>query len=255
MNNNTGLIAAIAALLGVSMMCCVGGAGAFVMLRRAEPPPSIAPAPAYPYPPSGPAAGPVVPSYPPPPSYAPPPPPITGTLLAEGPDTPVRGPVGAPITIHVISDFQCPFCSRVEPTLQQLDATYPGQIRWVWHDYPLPFHTDAMPAAEAAREVRAQAGDAAFWTYHDQLFLHQRDGLDGRSLEQMASAIPGVDVTRFRSALVTHAHQAEVRTTMAAVDAAHSGIGTPSFQIGTEWLSGAQPFDSFRAAVERNIRR
>ena len=46
----------------------------------------------------------------------------------------------------------------------------------MWHDYPLPFHQDAMPAAEAAREVRAQRGDAAFWAFHDMVFEHQREG-------------------------------------------------------------------------------
>ncbi|MFO0683331.1 MAG: thioredoxin domain-containing protein [Sandaracinus sp.] len=253
MRDNTGMLIALAALVGLTGLCCVGGGAAFFLMRRADapapvaypPPVTYAPPPTY-----------VPPSYPPvPPSY----PPSTGAvptaLLTETADTPVRGPVGAPITIHVISDFQCPFCSRVEPTLAQIDATYPGQIRWVWHDYPLPFHQDAMPAAEAAHEVRRQLGDAAFWTYHDQLFAAQRTGLDGRSLESMAASIPGIDLGRFRTALVSHEHEATIRAGMALVDAANGSIGTPTFQIGPTWISGAQPFESFRAEIDRQLGR
>lgn len=250
MRDNTGMLIAIAALVGLSGLCCVGAGAAFFLVRTRAPEPAVyaPPPPTY-----------LPPSYPPPtpPSYptAPVAPTAPAVLLAETADTPVRGPVGAPITIHVVSDFQCPFCSRVEPTLAQIDATYPGQIRWVWHDYPLAFHQDAMPAAEAAHEVRRQLGDAAFWPYHDQLFAAQRGGLDGRSLEAMASTIPGIDIGRFRSALVSHEHQAAIRAEMAAVDAANGSIGTPTFQIGPTWISGAQPFETFRAEIDRQLGR
>lgn len=249
MRDNSAMLIALAAVIGLSGMCCVGGGAAYFLLRsRAAPPPIAGPTvpapPIYPTPPSGPAIAPV-----PPPATA------AGAMLGETADTPVRGPVGAPITIHVISDFQCPFCSRVEPTLARLDASYPGQIRWVWHDYPLPFHQDAMPAAEAAREVRRQLGDAAFWTYHDQLFTSQRGGLDGRSLETMAAQIPGIDVGRFRTALVSHEHEAAVRASIAYVDATHPSIGTPTFQVGPTWISGAQPYERFAEEIDRQLGR
>ena len=250
MQNNTGLLIGIAALFAAAGLCCVGsGAGYFLLRSRAA---TSAPPVVYPpavYAPPSPPSGPVMPSAPTPPPIAP-----TGPLMTETPETPVRGPVGAPITIHVVSDFQCPFCSRVEPTLAQLDQLYPNQIRWVWHDYPLPFHQDAMPAAEAAREVRRQLGDQAFWSYHDQLFANQQE-LDGRSLETMASRVPGIDVARFRQALVTHEHQSEVQASIAAVDATHGSTGTPSFQIGPTWISGAQPVSAFQTEINRQLGR
>ena len=58
-------------------------------------------------------------------------------------DDPVRGPADAPVTIVVFSDFQCPFCGRVEPTLKQLEETYAGKVRFVWKHQPLPFHPNA----------------------------------------------------------------------------------------------------------------
>src|SRR5262249_17131119 len=64
------------------------------------------------------------------------------------------GKAPAPVTIVTISDFQCPFCSRVEPTLKQIKDTYgPDKVRMVWKNEPLPFHNRARPTADAAMTV------------------------------------------------------------------------------------------------------
>jgi protein-disulfide isomerase len=241
--NPLALVATIVSL-AMSGICCIAGAGfvLFTMMVRTStaPEPTYVEAPAYP-----------------PPTYAPTPPPrpataeaaATGSLAIA--DNATRGPAGAPVTIHVVSDFQCPFCSRVEPTLGQLDAANAGQIRWVWHDYPLPFHQNAMPAAEAAREVRRQLGDEAFWRFHDMLFENNRS-LDGATIERLAGTMPGLDLAAFRSAMASHQHEAAVRADMAAVDAAvaSGSVGTPCFLINGQWLRGAQPISRFQEAVD-----
>jgi protein-disulfide isomerase len=241
--NPLALVATIVSL-AMSGICCIAGAGfvLFTMMVRTStaPEPTYVEAPAYP-----------------PPTYAPTPPPrpataeaaATGSLAIA--DNATRGPAGAPVTIHVVSDFQCPFCSRVEPTLGQLDAANAGQIRWVWHDYPLPFHQNAMPAAEAAREVRRQLGDEAFWRFHDMLFENNRS-LDGATIERLAGTMPGLDLAAFRSAMTSHQHEAAVRADMAAVDAAvaSGSVGTPCFLINGQWLRGAQPISRFQEAVD-----
>src|SRR6202167_425446 len=72
---------------------------------------------------------------------------------------PMWGKRDAPVTIAIWSDFQCPFCSRVEPTLDQVKTTYgPDKVRLVWKNNPLPFHNNAKGAAEAAQGVFAMAG-------------------------------------------------------------------------------------------------
>ena len=68
-------------------------------------------------------------------------------------DDPVYGNAAAPVTIVEISDFECPFCSRVEPTMNQVKDTYKDKVRIVWKNNPLPFHKNARPAAEAAVAV------------------------------------------------------------------------------------------------------
>ena len=101
--------------------------------------------------------------------------PDAGTVFKVPVDkSPSRGPAGALVTIVEFGDFQCPFCGRVEPTLTALRGKYGDKIRLVWKNAPLPFHAAAEPAAEAALEVRAEKGDAAFWDVHDRLFAAQK---------------------------------------------------------------------------------
>ena len=238
MNRNLlGIVLALAGFVGTGA-CCLAGAGLVVLATRSstrqEPTAAYAPpadlAPTYPAPALDPYAEENELGF-----------------LAIG-DNAVRGPANAPVTIHVVSDFQCPFCARVEPTLAQLDAAHPGQIRWVWHDCPLPFHADAMPAAEAAREVRRQLGDEGFWRYRTLLFENNRV-LHAASLEQLAGSMPGIDLRAFRAAMASHRHEATVRADMLATEAA-GGVGTPGFLINGQWLRGAQPLESFERAVQ-----
>jgi protein-disulfide isomerase len=166
---------------------------------------------------------------------------------------PTRGPANAPVTIQVFSDFQCPFCNRVRPTIDQIFQQYEGRVRLVWRNYPLPFHQHAGLAAEAAMEVFAQRGPEAFWRYHDILFDNQR-ALAREDLERYAQQIPGIDMTRFRQALDNHTHQATIQADMDAVRRAGAEIGTPSFFINGRLLQGAQPFPAFQAAIDRALR-
>jgi protein-disulfide isomerase len=166
--------------------------------------------------------------------------------------SPSTGPANAPVTIQVFSDFQCPFCSRVEPTVHQFMEQYAGRVRMIWRNYPLPFHQNATPAAEAAMEVFHQRGAEAFWSYHDALFENQTD-LSRATLERLAQAVPGINMAAFRTALDTHTHQAEIQADMDAVRTAGAEIGTPSFFINGRLVQGAQPIEAFRTAIDRAI--
>jgi protein-disulfide isomerase len=166
------------------------------------------------------------------------------------PGAPSRGAARAPVTIQIFSDFQCPFCARVLPTLETIATEYAGRVRFVWRNYPLPFHQYAELAAEAAMEVFAQRGAAAFWAFHDVLFAH-RDALAREDLETYASAIPGVRMPQLRAALDDHRHQATIQADIDAVRAAGAEIGTPSFFIEGHLLQGAQPIEQFRTLIDR----
>jgi protein-disulfide isomerase len=165
---------------------------------------------------------------------------------------PSRGPQNAPVTIQIFSDFQCPFCVRARPTIDQLLADHPRDVRVVWRNYPLPFHQNAQPAAEAAMEVFAQRGDQAFWRYHDRLFENSQD-LTRENLERFAAELGGIDMARFRSALDDRRHRASVQADMDAITNAGARIGTPSFFVNGRLIQGAQPLPAFETAVQRAL--
>jgi len=172
--------------------------------------------------------------------------------IAVPSDAPSRGAADAPVVIQQFSDFQCPFCSRVEPTLAQLREIYGGRIRFVWRNYPLPFHPRAMPAAIAAMEVFRQGGADSFWAYHDMLFAHQREMTDD-NLVEWAGQLRGIRSARVRRALNDAQARQQVEAEMDPMRAAGARIGTPSFLINGRLLQGAQPLEAFQAAIDRAL--
>jgi protein-disulfide isomerase len=162
-------------------------------------------------------------------------------------NAPVRGPADALVTIVAFSDFQCPFCSRVVPTLEQVVATYGNDVRIVFRQNPLPFHPNAMPAAEASLEAYAQRGPDGFWAMHDLLFVNQRS-LGRADLERYAALLQ-LDLPRFRLALDNHVHQAAI-TADQALATQIGANGTPAFFINGRMLMGAQPFASFQETID-----
>jgi protein-disulfide isomerase len=164
--------------------------------------------------------------------------------------SPVRGKATALVTIVEFGDFQCPFCARVQPALQQVISTYGDKVRVVWKHQPLPFHPRAEPAAEVALEVRARRGDAGFWRIHDALFADPTH-LDDQALEAQAFAA-GLDAGLARRAIADHVHKAEIDADMdLAEDVAASG--TPHFFVNGRRLVGAQPFDRWKAVIDEEL--
>lgn len=172
--------------------------------------------------------------------------------LTKTPDPPALGGREAKVTMEVCSDFQCPYCAQLAPTLRELNENYGDLVRIVWRNCPLPFHERALPAAEAAAEVHAQRGNAAFWAYHDQLFSHQRS-LDDETLVSLAREISGIDAAQVRAALKDHRHEQHVkRELMGLIEsgAASSGLGTPTVFVNGRMITGAEPYRTFEDAVE-----
>src|SRR5262249_16802632 len=70
--------------------------------------------------------------------------------------TPIKGKKNGKVTMVIFSDFQCPFCSRVEPTIAEMEKKYGKDLRLAWRNQPLPFHPNAKPAAKAAMAAGRQ---------------------------------------------------------------------------------------------------
>ena len=166
--------------------------------------------------------------------------------IAEA-DSPAMGPKGAPIEMIEFSDFQCPFCFRVQPTLEKVLSTYGDKVRFVYRNYPLPSHPNARPAAEAAQCANEQG---KFWPYHDRLFGDPRK-LSDADLKQAAVDL-GLDAAKFNACVDSHKYKARVDADMQAGDAA--GVnGTPAFFINGRQISGAQPYEVFKQLIDEEL--
>ena len=160
---------------------------------------------------------------------------------------PSMGPDNAAVTIVEFSDFQCPYCSKVEPTIKRLMADYAGKVRFVFRDYPLPFHEHAQKAAEASHCAEDQG---KYWPMHDAMFSNQ-DKLDVEGLKSLAKGI-GLDETKFATCLDTGADKAKVDANQKAGSAV--GVqGTPHFFVNGHPLNGAQPYEAFKEAIDHEL--
>jgi len=163
-------------------------------------------------------------------------------------DSPVRGAEDAAVTIVEFSDFQCPYCGRVGPTLERLLEEYPDQVRLVYKHLPLSFHRSALPAAKAA--VAAGRQDR-FWEMHDLIFENQGALTEEKFLEH-ARAL-GLDVERFQQDYASEDVAREIAEDMN--QARRLGVtGTPGFFINGRFTSGAQPYESFKSKIEAELR-
>ena len=108
---------------------------------------------------------------------------------------PVRGKADAPVTLVVFSDFECPWCAKLEPLLAQLLAANADTVRVVFKHLPLPMHPQAEPAALAAIAAQRQG---KFWEMHDALFAVQQ--WTPAAVTETATRIK-LDMTRFQADL------------------------------------------------------
>ena len=157
--------------------------------------------------------------------------------------------------MQVFSDFECPFCKRVEETVSQVAKTYGDKIKIVWRHKPLPMHKNAPLASEASQEIWKQKGNEGFWKYHGILFEKQGtpDALVRTSLEKYAEEMGGIDLGKFKKALDSNTHKAFVDSESKVADDA--GIsGTPAFVINGYFISGAQPFPKFKKIIDKALK-
>jgi protein-disulfide isomerase len=161
--------------------------------------------------------------------------------------SPVKGNPNAKIAIVEFSDFQCPFCSRVGPTLKKISEEYSDDVRIVFKHLPLRIHPKA-PAAHAAAEAAHRQGK--FWEMHDKIFGNQRE-LDETKYVAYATEL-GLDLDKFNA----DRKSAEVRKRLDAdsSEASKLGVtGTPAFFVNGRFVSGAQPFETFKKLIDEEL--
>jgi protein-disulfide isomerase len=162
---------------------------------------------------------------------------------------PVRGADNpdAPITIIAFGDFMCSFCRRFElETMPQILETYPGQVRYVYRDYPI-LGANSVSAAHAAECANDQG---YFWEFHDWAFANQ-NALNREGIIRIAESI-GMDMTQFTTCFDGQIHEQSILEDY--LDGQALGVtGTPTFFINGKIVQGAQPFAVFRQVIDAEL--
>lgn len=178
-------------------------------------------------------------------------PPPEKAIAAPKQPAPFRGAANAPVVIHEVADFQCPYCKRANATMDELLEAFPGKIKIVWRDHPLERHKDAQLAAEAAREAYAQKGNEGF-TRMERLLFENQNALAREDLDRYAKVI-GLDAKKFAAALDGRKHKATVEADDKLAEEA--GVsGAPAFFVGPYFVGGAAPYGKFRKLVELTLK-
>jgi protein-disulfide isomerase len=148
------------------------------------------------------------------------------------------------------SDFQCPYCRAIIPTLEQIEETYGDQVRFVFRQFPLTqIHPQAVDAAQAS--LCADEQDR-FWEMHDAMFENQR-ALEVEQLKSTARSV-GLDGPEFDACLDSDRYASQVTEDLEAGRAL--GItGTPMAFINGRAVSGAKPYEEFAEIIEDELRR
>jgi protein-disulfide isomerase len=161
--------------------------------------------------------------------------------------SPAKGPASAAVTIVEFSDFQCPYCSRVGPTLAKALSDYPDDVRVVYKHYPLSFHPQALPAAKASAAAGKQG---KFWEMHDLLFQNQRR-LNEAAFKGFAEKL-GLDMAQFEKDYASAEIAKLVQEDMTL--ARSLGVtGTPGFFVNGRFMSGAQPYSAFKSKIDAEL--
>lgn len=161
-----------------------------------------------------------------------------------------KGPANAPVTIVEFSDFHCPFCQRVLPTLAQIGSQYGETVKLVFRDFPIEsLHPGATKAHEAARCANDQG---KFWVYHDKLFASPPNS-SPEIFKGFAKDL-GLDVTGFETCFDSGKYRAAVKKDIE--EGQRVGVtGTPAFFINGRLLSGAQPIEAFTRVIDDELAR
>jgi protein-disulfide isomerase len=174
--------------------------------------------------------------------------PLRAQLSTDG--FPTKGSANAPVTIVEFSDFECPYCGGLFPTLQQVEKNYAKQIRIVYRQFPLAnIHPHAQKAAEASLCANEQK---KFWEFHDSMFSNQRE-LSIADLKQRAADLK-MDTQAFNQCLDSGRYAAAIQADIQ--EGARNGVnGTPALFINGRFLSGNQPYSEIKELIDDELQR
>ncbi len=183
------------------------------------------------------------------------PPPQTEAYKIPAGDSPVLGAKSAKVELVIFSDYQCPFCSRIDPMLRDVvkDPELKDKVKVVFKQFPLSFHKDAKPTAKAALAARDVGGDKAFWDFSEKAYANQR-ALTPENYSVWAKEID-INVAKFEKSLKDNdAKFEDIIKTESELGAKEAKVrGTPSLFVNG-WELRQRSVDGVKQLIkEKNL--
>ena len=162
-------------------------------------------------------------------------------------EAPGEGSSSPKVVLVEFADYECPHCKRFQPVLRQILDEFRGDVRMYFKHYPLPQHTNARLAAEAAVGAQRQG---KFWPYQEKLWENQ-DNLNPAELEKFAKEL-GLDMAKFRKDLEDPAVKTRVQKDR--VDGTTLGLSsTPTLYINGREYTDAKDTESLREWIKEEL--
>lgn len=182
-----------------------------------------------------------------------PPAPLTparnGERIALGtpqPDAPTKGPAGAPVSLVLFADLECPMCRAHAATLDRALAEYGGRVKLIYRHYPI-----APPGELVARATEAAREQGKFWEMYQRLCAGEGGKKRGALMREARGL--GLDPDRFTRAL--DGAQARARVSEDTEAARRLGIeGTPTTFVNGRLLVGAEGFEALEKLIDAELR-
>lgn len=169
---------------------------------------------------------------------------------------PFKGGKDAKVIIVEYSDYQCPFCSRGYATIEnEVLKEYGDKVKFYYKNFPLAFHKWAQPAAINVECAADQSKDA-YWALYKYYFENQKDITPENLKDKTAEVLKGqkIDVKKFDECVAGNKTLDRVNADMQ--EGQSVGVtGTPGFIINGRLVSGAQPFQNFKAIIDDELAR
>ncbi len=164
----------------------------------------------------------------------------------------IIGSPNAPIVLIEYSDFQCPYCQLIYPTLKQIVSESNGQIAWVMRNFPLyQIHPQAEAAANAAECIAEQAGNTGYWKFADADFNNQSN-IGPAFFSQEAQSI-GVNMQQYNACVSAKKYQSLIDSQEQVAEGA-GGNGTPYTIVYGHGqsvpISGALPYSTIMSVIQ-----
>jgi protein-disulfide isomerase len=159
------------------------------------------------------------------------------------------GSATAKVKIVEFSDFQCPHCSRAKAILDEVKKKYKDDVAIVFKHYPLPFHTQARVASNAALCAKS-LDEKSFWKMYDFMFANQTK-LSVTDLKDQAKKI-GLDSVKFAECLDANEFDKDIQ---ADIDQGNSiGVkSTPTIFVNGQLVMGAQGVEVFSEIIDEEL--